>query len=518
MRRVLAAVLSVVALLGFLVVDASAQAPTSKVTITGLMDYVSTYTKNHSAVDNNFSRAGDTEWYSRTRLRPDITAEVGTTKFVLGIEIDYTWGTTTGAGAVGSGVRGTTAGTPLNTDVVGILELKWGYTEFDLPGLPFATRVRLGAQPWGSTVTYKPGVHATGDFAGAVATMTFAPQFKLILGYAQIEEEGTGPSDGFGRGEDFAFTMSAEVTPVKGIDIKPFYTYFRADGATSGASRQARGGLGNVQSGNGAVLGVGGAVAAGTFPLASVENRHTLGVDARLALGPISIFPTFLVQFGEREFMGTNNRKGSQDRRAWLGDVRAAFTAGPLLLEAGASYTSGNRANDDIRNPSTDIRYVESISQDGGYWGTWCELWCLDIDYNTGLAISQVSNMGYDKYGRAVLAGKATYAVTPTFSLRSMFNAQWTAHSVDWQSARAAGSFNLTPGDFRGDTSFLGVEVDLGFRWTMAPGLDLDVIGAYLFAGGGLVAQSATSGNGVVREDINPKDIMSLGARVRYSF
>ena len=55
----------------------------------------------------------------------------------------------------------------------GILELKWGYTEFEIPGLPFTTRARLGAQPWGSVATYKPGIHATGDFAGANLTMTF---------------------------------------------------------------------------------------------------------------------------------------------------------------------------------------------------------------------------------------------------------------------------------------------------------------------------------------------------------
>lgn len=510
MRRVVVAVLSVVALLGFAVVDASAQAPTSKVTISGLMDYVNTYTKNHSAVDNNWSRGSESEWYSRTRLRPDITAEVGTTKFVLGIEIDYTWGTTTGTGAVGSGVRGTTAGTPLNTDVPGILELKWGYTEFNIPGLPFATRARVGAQPWGSVATYKPGIHATGDFSGANLTMTFTPQVKLFITYAQVEEEDTGPSDGFVRGEDFALVTSVEVTPVKGIDIKPLYSYFRADGATSGAARQARGGLGNTQ---GTVSS-----GAGTFPLAAIENRHTLGVDARLQMGPVSIFPTFLYQFGDREFMGTNRIKGSQDRSAWLGDIRFAFTTGPLLLEAGGSYTSGNRANDDIRNPSTDIHYVESISQDGGNWGTWCELWCLDIDYNTGLAISQVSTMGYDKYGRAVIAGKVTYAVTPAFSLRGMVNAQWTAHSVDTASARNLATTNLTPGDFRGDSSYLGTELDLGFRWTMAPGLALDLIGAYLFTGHALAARSVTAANGVVRPDTNPEDIHSVSARVRYSF
>ncbi len=151
MRRVLAVALSVVAGLAFVAADAYAQAPTTKVTISGLIDMITTGERNTSAADNNYAHL-DKEWYSRTRARPDITAEVGTTKFVLGIEIDYTWGSTgdglaghtaptNGGGTSTSGVRGTSGGLPLNNDVTGLLELKWAYTEFDLPGTP--ARIRL---------------------------------------------------------------------------------------------------------------------------------------------------------------------------------------------------------------------------------------------------------------------------------------------------------------------------------------------------------------------------------------
>ena len=154
MRRVLAVVLSVLAVLAFVTPGAEAQAPTSKVTITGLVDNITSWTRNLSVVDLNLSRAKDTEWYARTRVRPDITGEVGTTKFVLGIEIDATWGQTgsqdtnvcLGAACPAAGTNaqrfGTTNGWDWNTDVQGTLEVKWAYTEFDLPGMPFATRVR----------------------------------------------------------------------------------------------------------------------------------------------------------------------------------------------------------------------------------------------------------------------------------------------------------------------------------------------------------------------------------------
>jgi hypothetical protein len=77
---------------------ASPVAAQPKVTITGLIDSVSSWQKNMSMTDLDLARSGnsDQEWYARTRARPDIVAEVGTTKFVLGLEIDATWGQTGG--------------------------------------------------------------------------------------------------------------------------------------------------------------------------------------------------------------------------------------------------------------------------------------------------------------------------------------------------------------------------------------------------------------------------------------
>jgi hypothetical protein len=396
--------------------------------------------------------------------------------------------------------------------VPAIFELKWGYTEFDIPGIPFATRARLGAQPWGSVATMKPGTLATGDFSGVNLTTAVVPEVRLFLTYAQAEEEGTGPSDGFVRGEDFAIVGSVDVTPFKGLTLKPVYAYFRADGATFGQTRSPRGGLSITQC-----TTVGGG--APCYPQGAEENRHTIGIDARWQAGPIAIAPTFMYQFGDREFLQAGGaRKVQQERRAWLADVRGSFQAGPLLAELGGSYTSGNRANDDIRQGATDINFYESIAQDGGNWGTWCELFCLDVDFNTGLAVSQVSTMGYDKYGRAVLGGKLTYAVTPAFSLRANAMANWTAHSVDTSSTRDLATTGLTPTDFHGDSNYLGTEVDLGFRWALAPGLALDVMGAYLFAGDALRARLTTAGNGVVRSDSGIDDVMAIAARVRYSF
>ena len=85
-----------------LILTAGPVAAQPKVTITGLVDNITSYTHNLSQTDLNPARNKDMEWYSRVRVRPDITAEVGTTKFVLGLEIDETFGQTGNIAAAGS--------------------------------------------------------------------------------------------------------------------------------------------------------------------------------------------------------------------------------------------------------------------------------------------------------------------------------------------------------------------------------------------------------------------------------
>jgi hypothetical protein len=478
------------------------QPPAPKVTINGLVDNVVTWNHNMSIVDLAVSRNRDDEMYARTRVRPDITAEVGSTKFVLGLEIDAVWGQVAGtdstfsAGANPGQRFGTTHGWDLNTDVQAGIEIKWAYTEFDVPFLPKGSRMRLGAQPFGALCTYKLAAYCNGDFAGAVLTAVVNPQVKLNLGWVNVEEESTGSRDGFTRGDDYAIVVSADVTPFKGLDIKPMYSFFRAEGTTSGAARQGRGGISTA-----------------AFVASDSETRHTIGVDARWAMGPIRIEPTVLYQFGERESLGR-----SADRSAWFLDVRGGWSAGPLLLEGAVIFTTGNKATDDIANGK--IRYYEPLSADTSYYATWAEIWALGIDYlqilnggagglNPGVAI------GYDRYGLIRVGARATYALTPAFSVRAGLTANWTHRKVDTDGTIAAAS-GLTPSTGAtagGDDSYLGTELNLGFTWRFAPNVAFDMVGAYMFAGDALGSATAAG-----RPNRDPEDVQTVVARVRYTF
>src|SRR5437899_10053608 len=188
---------------------ALAQAPAPKVTITGLFDQVTAGGKNF--YDGNLSRDGDREWYARTRFRPDFIFEVGRTRAVLGLEIDLMYGqggandggfpgNNTGApgGFFGGTKAATTGGLDLNTDVGGMIEIKWAYTEFDLTGknsllpfIPFMTVARVGAQPFANIATHKV-YYASGDFAGLSLDTTFTSELRNHLAFVIVEDQLAG--------------------------------------------------------------------------------------------------------------------------------------------------------------------------------------------------------------------------------------------------------------------------------------------------------------------------------------
>jgi len=308
MRKLLVVTLAVVALIGTMAPGVFAQAPAAPPPLTfninGFLDTITS--ASHNLRDANFTRVGDKEWYARNRGRINIEGRAGTAVFVWGIEIDTTWGQTSATdnnlsgqvAATNQQRAGASSGFDLNTDVQGSVETKWLFAEFDMPLMPFATRVRVGAQPY--SVTYKICALACSDFAGLNLSTTWSSNVKSHITFAQIEEELTGPSTGgtgptgFNRGDDFAFIASVEVTPFKGLDIRPIYSYAWFQGATSAAARQA--------ASNGATLGaVGfGSRIAGCSPGSAAgcvgaatneEHRHTLGIDTRWRSGPFSWSP-----------------------------------------------------------------------------------------------------------------------------------------------------------------------------------------------------------------------------------
>jgi hypothetical protein len=575
MRRLLILAVALVAGLGMLAPPAMAQAPAPKVTITGFIDEVGTFGKNLSDYDNNYNRQKDTQATGRTRGRFDIIGELGKAKAVLGIELDAMYGQTgnndtfldtrnslTGATlAGGRQCAGCNAGFDLNTDTIGLVEIKWLYTEFPLP-IALPNTIRFGGQPFGTVATDKLAVYANGDFPGVALSLDFTPAARLNLTYVQVEEQITGFKDGWIRGEDWAAIVSFGFTPFKGLSIKPMYSFFQAQGQTSTQARQGRGGVDfvNAFTGNPANPASGGI--AGASGRGVIENRHTIGVDSTFTAGPFSLQPTVLYQFGERHNLingyptttaGVAVNPGSPygavgsltkaDISAWLVDVRGAFNVGPLTLAAMGFFTSGQKANS---NPFKSVRYYQALDTDTSYladWGT--QIFSLGIDYfhilyNNATGLNPGVAIGYDKYGRMGVGAKASYAITPAFTVGAGVMANWTQYKVDTDSVLSpnGGLFPLFSNGqaAKGDSQYLGTEINASMTYRFAPGIAWDVAAGYLFAGdalghaltvqccgstsgsgaaGGPVTNSGTFGRGSKN---GVDDVYTATSRVRFSF
>jgi hypothetical protein len=625
MRRMFVLALALLAFVGFVAppeVFAQAAPPGPKVTIDGLIDSVTSFSKNMSINDASLRRTNDSLWYARTRGVFGIEGAVGQAKAVFRFEIDSIWGQSgfidsnngpgcaannTGALQCGAAGFATESSFDLNTDTQGNMQVKWLYAEFPMPLVPFPTIVRLGAQPFATAASYKLAAYAQGDFGGANLYTTFSPTFKLQLTYAAVDEhmmgQGTAPLNPFTsasggiqatqsakcisaqvqqtvacqpqtRGDNWAIIVSPEITPFKGLDVKPMYSYFSITGQTSVSARQNRGGIPTLTSIAGqspfapSTAGVAGADGSG---VGVHENRHTVGVDARYRMGPFQLDPSVYYQFGsQQKYLISGLNAGADafgaglcpgtsgptpgfpngpsstpvatstapcrrtaDISAWLVDVRGGFQLGPLLLQGMVMWTSGQSAK---ISPYRAVNYYQVLDADTGYlndWGT--QIFSLGIDYgqNARSGPTDMGNaIGYDKYGRIALAAKASYAITPALTVGGGLMANWTDKSVDTDSIVITNG-GLQPSFVcrktlqscrpEGDSRYLGTELNAALTYRFAPGITFDWVLGYLWAGNAWGHRYTTNvynaGAGIpVHQDIGVADVIVTTARVRFTF
>src|SRR5262245_4204164 len=354
MRRFLAVVVSVVAVLGvtasLVSAQAAAPAPAPKVTITGLFEFHTSVSDNWSALDP--TNAQDREWFSRERGVFFITGEVGRTKAVWAIELDFTNGAGAGpAGTCGAAPScgtfgpsgavthaGTSATFDLDTDVPGFAETKWLYLETPLTGpgsimpfIPVPTLMRMGAQP-ARGHDYKLGMMLSGDIPAVTLETTWAPNVRSTLTYVQIGEK-LEPVSAFGQTEDWAIVSSVEWDIFKGLTVKPTYSYAEYLGGNPGTNNhgtEPKNGFTQIQPTG--------------FPLHLY--RHTLGGDVRYTMGGFTISPTFYYQFGKQETPTALSGTDSVDIHTWIADVIAGYRIGPLNIEGRVMFTPGMKAED----------------------------------------------------------------------------------------------------------------------------------------------------------------------------
>ena len=472
----------------------------------------------------------------------------------------------------------------LNTDTQGSLQVKWLYTEFPLPLVPIPIVARLGAQPFATAANYKLGVYANGDFAGVNLYATVTPAFRTQFTYVALDENLLGKG-AFGpvlpftgslqnkcitstavstgaistaagavtgacvpqsRGDNWAIIVSPEITLMKTLDIKPMFSTVFINGLTSGSTRQGRGGVNtgpggpfdptNSVNARGSA-GVAGADGAGT---GVHEYRHTIGLDARWRSGPWSVDPTLLYQFGTQakwnqggvaSAYGTAGTRQTADISAWLGDFRASYQLGSLLLSAMTMFTTGQDAKS---NPYKSIKYFQPLDTDTSYmadWGT--QIISLGVDYYQIMLGTFGTGIGFDKYGRVTSGIKASYAWTPALTVGAGVTPNWTWSKVDTDGVPIGPTAFLQPNFVcrktgqtcrpQGESNFIGTEWNVALTYSLAPGLVFDWAFGYLQADSALAHRAVLSqynaGAGApIPKDIGVNPVAISTARVRFSF
>ncbi len=535
MRRSLVVVFAVLAILGILAPPSFAQAPAPKVTINGLVDFVvSAYSNTSQNGGSDVTSPVDRGWTSRERGVFTLTGEVGRTKGVWAIELDFA----NGAGSVNAGNAfgsqnqavlhtGISANFDLDTDVAGAVETKWLYLETPitgpgslLPFIPVTTIGRFGGQP-SRGHDYKVGMLLSGDFPGAALETTWAPNVRSTLSYVQIAEaidRVAAP----GQKESFAIVTSVEVDVFKGLTVKPTYAYAFYNGGNCGTANLGTFGFGGINFNSNCPAATT-LTANLTGPTTVVGNggdirRHYFGGDVRWTAGPFYVQPTVMFIRGDEDVPAVGGRK-NVDIKAFIVDTTAGFRTGPLNIEGRAMYTPGVGANQILSNGGgnqTDHRYV-AINPGFGYMSGWTEIWTGNIDYQNSLMIGNEAivlrnSPSYDKYGRVFFALAADYSLTPALTLRALTNVSWTDTKVDTTGVLAANAGIATNGT-RGTERYLGNEWNLGLTYRFAPNVTFDLVGAVLVVGDAL--NHARVVGGPVKE---AQDVYKGVARIRLTF
>ena len=251
-------------------------------------------------------------------------------------------------------------------------------------------------------------------------------------------------------------------------------------------------------------------------------------------MGSFGLDPTIAYQWGayDTQAQRTNGTVGRArgDASAWLADVIASYQLGPLLLEARAIYSTGNKARDNL---SLSKRYYEPLDEDGSYNTGWGAILVgTGVDYFNGGFLPMTRWITYDRFGLATLAGRVTYSITPAFSVYGIAAPMWTAEKVDTDTSVTPASTTANAGAgnvprttlgaqgadkswVEGESRYLGTEVNLGLTWRFAPNTAFDLVGSYLFAGDALDTAETLNG-AVVRRKSN--DGYQVAARIRLAF
>ncbi len=207
---------------------------------------------------------------------------------------------------------------------------------------------------------------------------------------------------------------------------------------------------------------------------------YWVGANVDATLGSVALWGTAVYQGGtlDTQTAGLDDA----DVKAWLAAAGASMALGPVELHGQAFYASGDNKEDD-----KDAEAFFGIGGGGRGWAYyWSEIMgngVFDEQISAGSTVD-VSNLWAANIGASI---------KPMEKLKLTGDIWYAAHVED---------------DFTTNEKKLGVEVDLKADYQLVEGLNLTVVGAYLFA------DDATS----IDDGGNKEDPYEIGAQLSLSF
>jgi hypothetical protein len=297
------------------------------------------------------------------------------------------------------------------------------------------------------------------DASGVIARWKVLDNFVLAGSWLKNYEGGSDS----GNNEDLdTWTLTGVVYFSENISIKPSLSYARSSEVASG--------FGTVLLGTDGAAGA--SFAAAPFGEAEVL---TYGFDFDASFDNWGVWATVFGQDGDVE-----TAAGDVDFKGWLAAVGGNVMLGPVDLHGQFFYTPGD---DDATDGDIDNIFTPS----GSYY--WSEIMGLGV---------------FDDAASAGSPGDAIFNIWAVNIGTSFKPMDKLKVNVDLWYAERDEEIVFAPGVSEGE---LGTELDVKVTYQLVEGLNLDLIGAYLWAG------DATSADGN-----NDEDPYEIGARLSLSF
>jgi hypothetical protein len=308
--------------------------------------------------------------------------------------------------------------------------------------------------------------HISDDASGIIARWKVLDNFVLAGSWLKAFEGGSGS----GNNEDVdAYTLTGAFWFSENMSIKPSISYARSSEADSYVDAIDLAGSSIFDATGAGIAPLNGAV---TGAVDGELELITYGLDFDASFDNFGVWATVYAQSGDLETTGSDI-----DFKGWLAAVGGNVALGPVDLHGQLIYTPGDDDSD------SDLEQIYSPL--GSYY--WSEIMGLGTFDNNSSAGSPA-----DKIQNIIIANIGA-TMKPMDKLKISADLWYAKIEED----------EFAPG---GEDK-LGTELDVKVSYQLVEGLNLDLIGAYLWAG------DATSDDGN-----NDEDPYEFGAQLSLSF